>query len=200
MDNIKLRLGVVSSAGQQKGVDTLMVTDLVDLARNHAISDAVLLSGDQDLVIGVQIAQSYGVRVHLLGIEQSLSSQSILLLQEADTTTEWNKEVLSAFLKIKTSVHEPSIVTANAETHQSLGSGETRGDLETAIDGFVSSLAADELMEIAALGENVMIPEQYDRRLLAICGKAIGGILDYNEKRQMRTLLRAAVRARMKEA
>jgi uncharacterized LabA/DUF88 family protein len=34
----------------------LIGTDLIELARNHAISDAVLLSGDEDLRIGVQIA------------------------------------------------------------------------------------------------------------------------------------------------
>ena len=68
-DNIKLRLGIVNRTGQQKGVDSLIVTDLVELARNQAITDVVLLSGDEDLRIGVQIAQSFGVRVHLIGIE-----------------------------------------------------------------------------------------------------------------------------------
>ena len=41
-DNVKVRLGTVSG-GRQKGVDSLIVTDLIELARNHAISDAVLL-------------------------------------------------------------------------------------------------------------------------------------------------------------
>ena len=67
-DNVKLRLGVVNPYGWQKGVDSLIITDLVELARSHAISDAVLLSGDEDVRIGVQIAQSFGVRVHLIGI------------------------------------------------------------------------------------------------------------------------------------
>ena len=68
-DDIKLRLGFLNSAGQQKGVDSLIVTDLVELARNRAISDVLLMSGDEDVRIGVQLAQSFGVRVHLLGIE-----------------------------------------------------------------------------------------------------------------------------------
>ena len=86
-DDVKLRLGVVSPSGQQKGVDSLLVTDLVELARNHAISDAVVLSGDEDVRVGVQIAQSLGVRVHLIGIEPR-KNQSRSLAQEADTTTE----------------------------------------------------------------------------------------------------------------
>ena len=69
-DNVKVRLGTVT-AGQQKGVDSLIVTDLIELARNQAISDAVLFSGDEDLRIGVQIAQSFGFRVDLVGIEPS---------------------------------------------------------------------------------------------------------------------------------
>jgi uncharacterized LabA/DUF88 family protein len=88
MDYIKLRLGFVTGRGQQKGVDSLIVTDLIDLARNHAITDALVLSGDEDIRIGVQIAQSFGVRVHLVGIIPSRGSQSIQLLQESDTTTE----------------------------------------------------------------------------------------------------------------
>ena len=76
---MKLRLGIVNLAGQQKGVDSLIVTDLVELARNHAITDAILLSGDEDLRIGVQIAQSFGVRVHLIRIEPTRGSQSGLV-------------------------------------------------------------------------------------------------------------------------
>jgi len=101
-DYVKLRLGFINSQKQQKGVDSLIVTDLIELARNHAMTDAVLMSGDEDVRIGVQIAQSFGVRVHLLGIQPSRGSQSLQLLQEADTTTEWDKTTVSKFLAIQT--------------------------------------------------------------------------------------------------
>lgn len=87
-DNVKLRLGVVNDMGRQKGVDSLIVTDLIALARNQAVTDAVLLSGDKDVRIGVEIAQGYGVRVHLVGTEPSRASQSNALHQESDTKTE----------------------------------------------------------------------------------------------------------------
>lgn len=67
LEGVKLRLGFVNSVGEQKGVDSLIITDMITLARNRAISDAVLLSGDEDLRVGVQQAQEFGVRVHLLG-------------------------------------------------------------------------------------------------------------------------------------
>jgi hypothetical protein len=90
LPNVKVRLGLINRAGEQKGVDSLIVTDMVALARNRAISDLVLLSGDEDLRVGVQLAQELGVRVHLVGISPSRTSQSLSLLQEADTTHEWD--------------------------------------------------------------------------------------------------------------
>ena len=88
----KLRLGMVNSQGEQKGVDSLIVTDLIELARNRAISDALILSGDEDIRIGVQVAQTFGVRIHLLGIKPARGSQSPDLVQEADTHHEWDIE------------------------------------------------------------------------------------------------------------
>jgi len=100
-DHIKLRLGMLNSQGEQKGVDSLIVTDLIELARNRAITDAVLLSGDEDVRIGVQIAQCFGVRVHLLGIVPSRGSQSQQLLREADTTAEWDAGTVATFLALR---------------------------------------------------------------------------------------------------
>lgn len=85
-DNVKVRLGIVNSAGQQKGVDALIITDLIDLSRNNAITDAILVTGDEDLRVGVQIAQEFGIRVHLVGITPARSNQSKTLMQESDTT------------------------------------------------------------------------------------------------------------------
>ena len=65
---LKLRLGSLNNAGEQKGVDSLIVTDLIELARNNAIADAVIVSGDEDLRVAVQVAQTFGVRVHVLAV------------------------------------------------------------------------------------------------------------------------------------
>ena len=59
LDSVKVRLGFVNSSGQQKGVDSLIVTDMVALARNGAIAECVLFSGDEALRAGVQQAQAY---------------------------------------------------------------------------------------------------------------------------------------------
>ena len=79
-------------------MDSLIVTDLIDLARNHAIADALILSGDADIKIGVQVAQTFGVRVHLLGIRPARGSQSDNLMMEADTCHEWDKTVVERWM------------------------------------------------------------------------------------------------------
>lgn len=101
LDNTKVRLGFVNSMGEQKGVDSLLVTDMITLARNRSMTDAVLIAGDEDLRVGVQQAQEYGVRVHLVGIKPARGSQSTFLLQEADTSTEWDSATLAQFLSRK---------------------------------------------------------------------------------------------------
>jgi uncharacterized LabA/DUF88 family protein len=101
-EDVKLRLGRLHEDGQQKGVDSLIVTDLIELARNRSITDALLISGDEDVRVGVEIAQTHGIRVHLLGIYPTIDSQSELLRREADTRREWNSAIVANFLK-----HEP---------------------------------------------------------------------------------------------
>lgn len=96
--DVKLRLGRIDADGRQKGVDALMASDLVALARNRAMTDCVLLSGDDDLRVAVSEIQGLGVRVHLVGIRPVQRTQSRLLRQEADSTSEWGAEILRAFM------------------------------------------------------------------------------------------------------
>jgi len=69
LPDVNFRAGLVNSRGQQKGVDSLIVMDLFELATNRAVTDAALVTGDSDLAIGIELAQKKGVRVAVLGIE-----------------------------------------------------------------------------------------------------------------------------------
>jgi uncharacterized LabA/DUF88 family protein len=93
---VKLRLGNLNARGQQKGVDAQIRADMEALARHRAITDAVLIAGDEDMVPAVEAAQAYGVRVHLWGIEPPYgTNQAERLVWESDTV-----DVLdSAFLR-----------------------------------------------------------------------------------------------------
>ncbi|GAT65096.1 NYN domain-containing protein [Planomonospora sp. ID91781] len=89
---VKVRLGNLNARGQQKGVDAQIRSDLEALARHHAVSDTILLAGDEDMVPAVEAAQAYGVRIHLWGVEPPYgTNQAERLVWEADTV-----EILSA--------------------------------------------------------------------------------------------------------
>ncbi len=201
LDDVKLRLGYVNSSGQQKGVDSLIVTDLIELARLSSISDAVLLSGDEDVRIGVQIAQNYGVRVHLLGIKPSRGSQSNQLLQEADTTTEWDADTMSSFLTVrqsdtdKTNEVVESIVTE--ATVKSTNSDPILAKIETSVQIFVTELTETDIQGIVAYWESERgVPSEFDGKLLPKCRTAVGRDLERAEIKHMRTHFQRCVKVR----
>lgn len=87
-DGVQLRAGQLIEWGDrrtQKAVDTRLVADLVIAGIRGQCSDIVLVSGDADMIPGVQEASNAGVRVHLYGFGwDSMSSQ---LRHCCDTTT-----------------------------------------------------------------------------------------------------------------
>jgi uncharacterized LabA/DUF88 family protein len=157
-NDIKLRLGQINSAGQQKGVDALIITDLAQLARNHAITDAVLLSGDEDVRVGVVLAQEFGVRVHLLGIQPARANQSRALAQEADTTAEWDDVTIRTFLSYSPPVSPSSAATA-----------APAADLDAQIATLVATISPEALAALKAgfLSSN-QVPADHDKALLRI--------------------------------
>lgn len=68
LPRVKLRLGRLSHAGEQKGVDLKIGLDLVTHARNNAVDVMFLVSGDDDLTEAVEEAQSHGIEVVLLAV------------------------------------------------------------------------------------------------------------------------------------
>jgi uncharacterized LabA/DUF88 family protein len=97
--DLKLRLGQVDAQGQQ-GVDALIVEDLVTLARNRAMVDALLVTGDDDIRVGVEQAQELGVRVHLIGIPKARDNQAAALVQAADRVRELSEAEVRSFLSV----------------------------------------------------------------------------------------------------
>jgi len=197
-DSVKLRLGFINSSGQQKGVDSLIVTDIIDLARNHAISDAILLSGDEDVRIGVQIAQQFGVRVHLVGIVPLKGSQSRALQQESDTTTEWDAPTVSKFLTIGPAP-KPVAVPVPAIAAPILAAAALP---ETLYDGVVTDLLqsvdAKATLDLKALWSSGTfgIPPEFDGKLLAKGREAAQRELTLPERKQLRARFKDAVKAK----
>ncbi|OXS31115.1 NYN domain-containing protein [Streptomyces sp. XY006] len=108
LPDVKVRLGNLNANNQQKGVDSLIRTDLESLARHRAISDAALLGGDEDLVSAVEAAQGYGARVHLWGIEAPEGrNQAEPLLWEVDSQRTLDLDFFKPYVSRRTApVHE----------------------------------------------------------------------------------------------
>ncbi|MEU0479283.1 NYN domain-containing protein [Streptosporangium sp. NPDC006013] len=95
---VKVRLGNLNARGQQKGVDAQIRSDLEALARHHAVSDTILLAGDEDMVPAVEAAQAYGVRIHLWGVEPPYgTNQAERLVWESDTVEIISADFLRSF-------------------------------------------------------------------------------------------------------
>jgi uncharacterized LabA/DUF88 family protein len=206
MPDVKIRLGYINGAGQQKGVDSLIVTDLIELARNQAISDAYLVSGDGDLRVAVQIAQSFGVRTHLITLEPSKSSLNPQLRQEADTRQEISKIDVLKFLRL--SQAQPAVISIAATTPgqaapsqapqaaanplpaSSVQQNVTVEDAtKQAIKAVFSAVSPDELAKLKALQTGRAIPSEYDRKILGNCRALLGRDLTSTERAEMRKLV-----------
>jgi uncharacterized LabA/DUF88 family protein len=208
-DGVKIRLGIVNDFGQQKGVDSLIVTDLINLARNRGMAEALLVTGDEDIRVGVQQAQEFGVRVHLVGLEQCAGSGvSALLRQESDTFTTVSREEVASFL---TAAPRPGPeAAAAAAVPTSLSHGETSltvapeaRQISTTIPSS-STTAGDPIAAAArklagelrtsdialAARATGLIPAHIDRQLLAVGVKQLGETLDPETKRLLREALK----------
>lgn len=201
--NVKLRMGTVNSAGDQKGVDSLMVTDLVDLARAAALASAVVVSGDEDVRIGVEIAQRYGVRVHLLGIVPGRRSQSRQLLREADTTTEWDAATVARFLSVPAvlagtgsslrlpipagpPLSAPAVSTSPSELNLDPA---TAAVLHQAVEVVASSIRGSDVAGIIAGWDGKAgLDHAIDGRLLAQARNSLGRDLALHERRAARPI------------
>ena len=207
LDNVKLRLGTINSFGKQKGVDSLIIADMIELAMNHACDSFLVVGGDEDLRVGVQVAQKYGIRVHLLGISiLNDKAQSPGLARETDTNNGWTAEDIEPFIKVRPAaavVTTPIVggvqpATAQSIVNEAATSTQTAGQiqapldkeaLESAVKEFYDSLLETDIDDIQTVwATNRSIPQPHDGRLLARTGAALGRPLDIPEKREMRRI------------
>jgi uncharacterized LabA/DUF88 family protein len=172
---VKFRRGRINSAGQQKGVDTLIVRDLMVLSQERSIQRAIVLSGDEDLREGIEYAQDRGVRVAVLGIEASgWSSQSTELRREADQVLALPPEILQASL-VRVVVAAPDIASAGSSSGVAATAVTPAGGSPGAHDIVLDAAreyaqvwaSASTANDIAALmSQQPGLPKELDRELL----------------------------------
>ncbi|MEC4019260.1 NYN domain-containing protein [Streptomyces sp. H27-D2] len=130
LPDVKVRLGNLNANNQQKGVDSLIRTDLESLARHRAISDASLIGGDEDLVSAVEAAQGYGARVHLWGIEAADGrNQADPLLWEVDSQRTFDLDFCKPYVTRRTAPVYTPVLSTGMDAEALDGPAPTREDL-----------------------------------------------------------------------
>jgi hypothetical protein len=101
LPDVKLRLGRISHH-EQKGVDALLILDLTTLARERAIANALVVSGDEDIREGIAVAQSLGVRVTLgaVALPEGRPSLATTLVHEADDQLVVGADFLRRYVQV----------------------------------------------------------------------------------------------------
>ncbi|RBQ21407.1 NYN domain-containing protein [Spongiactinospora rosea] len=122
---LKLRLSRIRP-GRREGVDAQVHRDLMTLARNSAICDAVVVSGDEDLAQVVCDAQDLGIRVTVVHIAADGNwAVSRSLRQECDDLIEIGGGHLRSYVsltQVTATAVEPVNALANGH-HQPLSAG-----------------------------------------------------------------------------
>ncbi|WP_131742741.1 NYN domain-containing protein [Actinomadura roseirufa] len=108
LPGLKLRLGRIRP-GRREGVDTEIHRDLGTLARNGALADAVVVSGDEDLAQVVADAQDLGVRVTVVHVAVDGNwTISRVLRQECDDLIEIGSGHLRPYVNLLAGVESAS--------------------------------------------------------------------------------------------
>lgn len=182
LPGVKLRLGRLI-AGRQKGVDSLIVRDLMTLARERAVSTAYLLGGDEDLRVGVEAAQDMGVRVSVIGIENPRrQNQADTLIREADEHLLLSASYLRPFFQRAASPPPTPVVESHADLQ-----GLVKGRAADFAREWVAKATDDEAARL--LGQRPVIPKALDAELLRHVQSAAGQL---DKRDDLRNLMRAA--------
>lgn len=208
LSGIKLRLGALNSMGEQKGVDSLIVTDIIDLARNRAIADAVIVTGDEDLRIAVQVAQSFGVRVHILAAGDPNKNVSPSLQMEADSVSALDAAWFAGHMDQVVATPKLAVNGTNASTTiaaaVAVPATATKASLETTARNVISelldALKPDEIHQLAQhFATQNTVPPEYDRRMIAKVSAGLAGArLSGAETRSVRGWFVTEARTRSK--
>jgi len=189
---VKLRLGRLVE-GRQKGVDSLIVRDLMVLARERAIVSAYIFGGDEDLREGVREAQDMGVHVVMMGLRPSTHARAAeTLVQEADENVILGDDYLRGFFTAAPPAPVPPPVPPPAPADPvAVGRAFAQSWRQEATE-----------QEILTVVQNPrFLPVDIDRRLLSFAQESAGPLHHQDAfKRAMRTAFVEALAAEVPPA
>ena len=195
VEDVLFRAGTVNGKGQQKGVDSLIVTDLIELAGNHAIVDAMVITGDSDLAVGIDLAQRKGVRIAVMGVHDSACgvapNLSFEITSRADRVTSIGLTDVQRYFaygprpNVVASVSVPPAATGPA-------TAANMPAIAAAVRAFIS---ANQAIKQTSLAANGSIPQQTDGLLLHSVYTALGNKkLSSEERLSAREIFRQELR------
>lgn len=198
LDDFKLRLGTRNGEGKQKGVDGMIIADMVSLTQQKAITHAMLVSGDADMSPGVVAAQSMGLRVHLLSLG-SPAATSPFLAAEVDLKRRWDIDEVKKFA---TNIAALVIAVGSSAVPGASGLAGTVA-APAVLPITMVAIAQMALAQIkvgpkaAALASlapgDFALPREVDGELLAVGRTQLGRVLVEAEKRALRTAFRSLI-------
>ena len=119
LPGIKLRLSRIRP-GRREGVDTEVHRDLMTLARNKAVADAVVVSGDEDLAQVIADAQDLGVRITVVHVAVDGNwTISRVLRQECDDLIEIGSGHLRPYVNLLAGIGASSPTLSNGQANGS---------------------------------------------------------------------------------
>jgi uncharacterized LabA/DUF88 family protein len=146
MPRVKLRLGRLSRAGEQKGVDLRIGLDLVTHGRNRIVDVIYLVSGDDDLTEAVEEAQGHGVQIIVMAVPAEGGKPHAVarhLRREADGVILIDPQTIDSTVK-------PAAIPAELIPEESTGEAAVDGEAGArALDGEPAAEVASEESPIA---------------------------------------------------
>lgn len=197
LDDFKLRLGTRNFVGNQKGVDGLIIADIISLTQQKAISHALLVTGDADIAPGIIAAQGMGLRAHLLSIGPAAAT-SPYLAAEADFKRSWNLPEVGRFaapVVVPDAYIPPSAVApTGTPTALIVASVPVAAPVAHCVDlpDIAKKAHSTLLMQKVASTLNTLtktvpkLPPDVDKALLYNASQQLGRNLDDREKRELR--------------
>ena len=130
LPGLKLRLARIRP-GRREGVDTEIHRDLMTLARNGALADALVVSNDEDLAQVITDAQDLGVRVTVVHVAvEGNWTISRAIRQECDDLIEIASSHLRPYVNLLSGVDTSSSSSPLANGHAA-NTGGTIAQLQT---------------------------------------------------------------------
>lgn len=192
LDDFKLRLGTRNGVGQQKGVDGLIIADLISLTQQKSITHALLVSGDADITPGVIAAQSMGLRVHLLSLGASAATSPVLSA-EVDLKRAWDITEVQKFAA--PTVHAAPVAPVPAANAAILAASVPQSMAAIAQAAETQIRSGPHAGVFATLTPGVhALPREIDGALLAVGRQQLGRVLQEPEKRELRREFRLLVK------